>query len=86
MFSISILLGESSKRTPNTRRTSRNGEDEDVLSPMLDYNEEFFQEAVSEKGRGKSREKDNNNTNDSARNLFRNNIVDDDDGEIVVLE
>ena len=86
MFLFSILLGESSKRTPNTRRTSRNGEDEDVLSPMLDYNEEFFQEAVSEKGRGKSREKDNNNTNDSARNLFRNNIVDDDDGEIIVLE
>ena len=86
MFSISILLGESSKRTPNTRRTSRDGEDEDVLSPMLDYSEEFFQEAVSEKGRGKSRGKDSNNNTASARNLFQNNIADDDDGEIIVLK
>ena len=56
---------------------------------MLDFSEEFFQEAVNDKGRdkskGKGKDKDKDSNSDSARNLFRRNIADDDDGEIIEM-
>ena len=87
IFCFLALLGESSKRTPNTRRINKDREDDDVLSPMLDFSEEFFQEAVNDKGRDKSKGKgkDKDSNSDSARNLFRRNIADDDDGEIIEM-